>query len=208
MSPKAVVSAANPLLVLAAASLALQPGCATLFGWNIHAPGMLSVNFADKVEPMRQRVALYLDPAVYDYISKDKGNWAADPTTFYIGEAYAPMLLEGFQQAFDEFILMEAEPDTSIMKQYGIPYLAVVRIKDFQNRMTWKGQGVGLVTETVIYDMVMNRRDYFESRGTSDVEKVFAKKGGPEVNLNAALENNIAVLIQYMQDSLRSNKWV
>ncbi len=194
-------------LFLIAVALALQPGCATLFGWDIHPPGMLSVNFVDKVQLMPQRIALYLDPAIYTYESNARGGWTADPTKFHIGEAYAPMIVEGFQQAFEEFIFMEEEPEEAVMKQYGIPYLVMVRIKGFENRMTWKGQGVALTTEAVVLDSQLREIDRFESSGASDVEKVFAKKGGPEVNLNAAIENNIAVLVQYLQDSLRSGKW-
>lgn len=182
-------------------------GCAALFGWKIHAPGMLSGNFEQRVQPAPQRIALYLEPSVFTYISNDRGDKLADPTTFYIGESYAPMILEGFQQAFEEFVYMEAEPTTALLKQHGIPRLAVVRIKSFDNTMSWKGQGVRLVTETLVLDSDLNPLDRFESAGSSDVEKVFAKKGGPEVNLNAALEHNVTAIIQYIQDAAVSGKW-
>ncbi len=167
----------------------------------------MSANFEQRVGPVHERIALYLDPAIYGYESKDRGGATADPQTFYIGEAYAPMVVEGFQQAFDEFIFMEAEPTPEILKQYAIPYLVVVRAKGFKNRVTWKGQGVMFTTETVVLGPDLNEIDRFESKGSSDVEKIFAKKGGPEVNLNAALENNVTALVQYIQDSIRDGKW-
>lgn len=182
-------------------------GCAALFGWKIHAPGMLSGNFEQRIQPVHDRIALYLEPSVFKYISTARGGRTADPTTFYIGESYAPMLLEGFQQAFDEFIYMEAEPTPELLKRYGIQHLAVVRIMDFKNDMTWKGQGVELVTQTVILGQDLQKLDWFESKGGSDVEKIFAKKGGPEVNLNAALEHNVTAIIQYIQDASLSGKW-
>ncbi len=182
-------------------------GCAALFGWKIHAPGMLSGNFEQRVQPVPERIALYLEPSIFEYVSTDRGGRTADPTTFYIGESYAPMILEGFQQAFDEFVYMEAEPTPEILKQYGIQHLAVVRITGFNNDMTWKGQQVQLVTQTVILGQDLEKVDRFESKGSSDVEKVFAKKGGPEVNLNAALEHNVTAIIQYIQDASVSGKW-
>lgn len=182
-------------------------GCAALFGWKIHAPGMMSGNFEQRVFPVHERIALYLEPSVFNYVSTDRGGMTADPTTFYVGESYAPMILEGFQQAFDEFIYMETGPTPEIMKRYAIPRLAVVRIKDFENEMTWKGQGVRLTTQTVILDSDLREVDRFESAGSSDVEKVFAKKGGPEVNLNAALEHNVTAMIQYIQDAAATGKW-
>lgn len=188
-------------------ALGFTCGCAALFGWKIHAPGMLSGNFEQRITPTQQRIALYLEPSVFSYISKDRGDMLADPTTFYIGESYAPMLLEGFQQAFDEFVYIEAEPAPDLLKRYGLPLLAVVRIKNFENTMSWKGQGVKLTTETLLLDSDLNPLDRFESSGSSDVEKVFAKKGGPEVNLNAALEHNVTAIIQYIQDGAASGKW-
>ncbi len=187
--------------------LSLTAGCAALFGWNIHAPGLLSGNFDYQIRPLPARVALYLDPSIYTYQSKDRGGATADPQTFYIGEAYAPMALEGFQQAFDEFVFMEVEPTPAIMKQYAISYLAVVRPKAFKNHVTWKGQGVRFTTETAVFNTAFQQVDRFESAGSSDVEKIFAKKGGPEVNLNAALENNVIALVQYIQDAVQTGKW-
>ena len=94
-----------------------------------------------------------------------------------------------------------------LVQQYGIQYLAVVRIKDFGNHVTWKGQAVALTTEIVILDQNLKAIERFESTGSSDAQKVFAKKGGPEVNLNAALENNILAIVQYLQDSIARGAW-
>ncbi len=99
----------------------MTSGCAALFGWKIHAPGMLSGNFEQRIQPSRQRIALYLEPSMFSYVSKDRGGKLADPTTFYIGESYAPMILEGFQQAFEEFVYMEAEPTPVLLKQHRMP---------------------------------------------------------------------------------------
>ncbi len=131
----------------------------------------------------------------------------ADPQTFHVGEAYVPMLIEGFQESFEEFIFMEIEPDAAILRRYGIDYLAAVKIKRFGNRVTMKGQAVQLVSETAVLDGGLKTLARFESTGTSDAEKIFAKKGGPEVNLNAALENNILAIVEYLQDSIRSGSW-
>ncbi len=182
-------------------------GCATLFGWDIHAPGILSEGYFREIQPVQKRVALYLEPSLMKYVSKNKGGWSADPQTYYVGEALAPMLVEGFQQGFGEFIFMEAEPTPAILKRYGIDALAVVRIKDFGNRVTWKGQGLSLVTETVVFDASLNPLARFQAGGMSDAEKVFAKKGGPEVNLNAAIENNVKALVQYLQDGFTTHVW-
>ena len=70
-----------------------------------------------------------------------------------------------------------------------------------------KGHAVGVTTETTVFDSDLKRLDDFESMGSSDAEKVFSKKGGPQVNLNAALENNIKAVVEYLQDSIRSGKW-
>ncbi|MDD5218695.1 MAG: hypothetical protein PHN49_10880 [Candidatus Omnitrophica bacterium] len=184
--------------------LLLHSGCATLFGWNIHAPGVLSRQFAENVQPEKTRVALYIPKDVQTYRSKNRGGRFADPQVYYIGEAMTPMLIEGFQDGFEEFILMEAEPTPDVLRQYGIPYLAVVGIKDFNNRVTMKGQAVELVTETVVYDTDLHPVARFESRGASDARKVFAKKGGPEVNLNSAIEQTIYAIVMYLQDGLKS----
>ena len=185
---------------------ALMFGCA-IFHWDIHAPGLLSATFAQKIQPMDERVALYFSPDLKTFISKERGGKTADPQTYHVGEAYAPMLIESFQQAFNEFIFMEVPPTVDILKQYGIPYLVVTRIKDFGNRVTWKGQGLTLATESVVYDTQMNLLARFESIGVSDAQKIFAKKGGPQVNLNAALENNSTAIIQYLQDSITTKSW-
>ena len=84
-------------------------------------------------------------------------------------------------------------------------HLVSVRIKDFGNRVTWKGQAVALTTETVILDQNLKAIERFESTGSSDAQKVFAKKGGPQVNLNAAIENNVLATVQSIQDFLRKN---
>lgn len=181
-------------------------GCAALYGWDIHAPGILSPQFEREIKEVDGRVALYLPPQLTRYVSTDKGGKMADPQTYHVGEAYTPMLIEGFQSAFREFVFIETEPTADILRQYGISYLVVVGIKSFGNRVTMKGQALGLNTETVVYDQGLNPVLYFESTGTSDQQKVFAKKGGPEVNLNAALERNIIALLQYLQDSMTAGK--
>ena len=198
----------NLLIVFPALFFALcQSGCAHLFGWNIHAPGILSEEFSRHIQPMHERVALYLPPALLRYQSTDRGGVTADPQTYHIGEALGPMLVEGFQSGFEEFLLIEVEPTFQILKQYAVPYLAVVEVKHFSNRVTWRGQAVSVVTETSVFDSDLRLLTRFESKGTSAAQKVFAKKGGPEVNLNAALENNILAIVQYLQDSIRNKKW-
>lgn len=182
-------------------------GCAALFGWDIHAPGILSENFSYRIRPMKERVALYLESSVWEAVSKNRGGWSADPQTYHIGEAYVPMVVEGFQAGFEEFIFLEIEPTPSLARQYDIPYTAVIRMKDFGNRVTLKGQAVILTTETVILDRNLNELGRFQSHGASDAEKIFAKKGGPEVNLNAAIENNVMAIVQYIQDSIQTGKW-
>ena len=185
---------------LALTGMVLFLGCARLFGWDIHAPGILSENFTQLVRAVDERVALYLPPELLRYESKDKGSWSADPQTYHVGEAFGPMLVEGFQNGFSEFIFLETRPTPEILARYGIHRLAVVRLKDFGNRVTWKGQSLTLATETAVFDSGMKEIDRFESRGTSASEKIFSKKGGPEVNLNAALENNVRAVVQHLQD--------
>ncbi len=182
-------------------------GCARIFGWDIHAPGILSTNFTEQVQAAPQRVALYLPPEVLAYQSKERGGRWADPQTYHLGEAFGPMILEAFQEGFEEFIFLEAEPTPQVLKRYGIPHLVVVRIKDFNNRVTLKGQAVQIVTEAAVLDSDLNLLGRFESKGSSDAQKVFAKKGGPEVNLNAAIENNVLAIVQYLQDSIRTGVW-
>lgn len=201
-------SGKSPFFLVAFLSLAiLLPGCARLFGWDIHAPGILSESYARRVQPVQQRVALYIEPSVWKAISTNRGGKWADPQTYHVGEAFVPMAIEGFQQGFEEFIFMEAVPTDAVMKRYGIPYVAVVRVKDFGNRVTLKGQAVELLTEVAVLDQDLKPLGKLEARGSSDAEKVFAKKGGPEVNLNAAIENNIAATVQYLQDAIRTGKW-
>lgn len=186
----------------------VQAGCAGIFGWDIHAPGILSEEFFEEIDPVNERVALYLDPALLDYRSQDRGGKTADPQTYHVGEALAPMLVEAFQNSFEEFIFLETEPSSAVLRQYAIPYVAVVRLKGFKNRVTWRGQAITLITETAVLDQDLNLVDQFESAGTSDAQKVFAKRGGPQVNLNAAIENNVKSVVQYLQDAMRGKAWL
>ncbi len=187
--------------------VSLQIGCASIFGWDIHAPGILSESFSQTVQPVHERVALYLPPGLLEYKSYDRGSRTADPQTYHVGEALGPMLVEAFQDGFDEFVFMETEPTPEILKQYGISYLVLVKIKDFKNRVTWGSHAVSLVTETIVLDSNLELLGRFEATGTSDAKKVFAKKGGPQVNLNAAIENNAMAIIQYFQDSIQKGLW-
>ncbi len=189
----------RPSLVL---FLLFFSGCAALFGWDIHAPGILSSEFNHAIQPAPKRIGLYIEPSSRKIFSKDRGSRLSDPQTYHIGEAFEPMLVEGFQQGFQEFVFLELEPTAALLKQYGIPYVAAVRVKDFENR---KGkplhrQVVSVWSETYLYDDHLNLLVRFESRGTSDARKVFAKKGGPEVNLNAAIENNVRAVVLFLQD--------
>ncbi|OGX06854.1 MAG: hypothetical protein A3G87_01495 [Omnitrophica bacterium RIFCSPLOWO2_12_FULL_50_11] len=184
-----------------------QTGCARIFGWDIHAPGILSEQFLQSTQALPQRIALYVPPDLFRYESRDRGSRTADPQTYHVGEAYGPMMVEAFQGAFDEFIFLETEPTEAIMRRYGIPYVVVIRIKEFQNRVTWRGHAIKIVTEAVTLDSHLEECGRFEATGISDAEKVFAKKGGPQVNLNAALENNILAMINYLQDALRTGTW-
>ena len=188
-------------------SFLLFSGCATLFGWDIHAPGLLSENFFYQIQALPHRVALYIEPSAVSSISKNRGGALADPQTYHVGEAFVPMAIEGFQQGFQEFIYLEVPPDAAILKRYGISYLAIVRIKDLGNRVTWKGQALELTTELAVTDSMMRLLNRFEARGSSDAEKIFSKKGGPEVNLNAAIENNIIAMVHYLQDGIQSQNW-
>ncbi|MBI4398605.1 MAG: hypothetical protein HY586_05725 [Candidatus Omnitrophica bacterium] len=183
--------------------LFLFAGCARLFGWDIHAPGVLSSNFQRQVHPMPARIALYLPQDTFHYVSQDRGGRFADPQIYHIGEAWSPMMIEGMQNAFHEFIFMEVKPSVEILNQYKIPYLAVVRLTGFKNRVTLKGQAVSVFSEAVVYNSNREEIARFRARGTSDAKKVFKKKGGPEVNLNAAIEENVLSVTQYLQDLLR-----
>jgi hypothetical protein len=182
-------------------------GCATLFGWDIHAPALLSQRFYERVETAPQRLALYLDPALFKLISQNKGGRFADPQTYHIGEAYIPIVIEGFQRGFSEFILIEEEPTQQVLKQYAIPYLVYVRPKGFENDVSLKGQKVAFETETFIFDTDLTLLDRVLSSGKSDSKKVFVKKGGPQVNFNAALENNVESIVLYLQDAIKTQRW-
>jgi len=182
-------------------------GCATLFRWDIHAPAILSQRFYEHVEPAPQRLALYLDPSLLALISQNKGGRFADPQTYHIGEAYVPIVIEGFQRGFSEFILIEEEPTQQILAQYAIPYLVYVRPKAFENDVSLKGQIVVFKTETLVFDKDLVLLDRFRTSGKSDSKKVFAKKGGPQVNFNAALENNVESIVLYIQDAVRTGRW-
>jgi hypothetical protein len=181
----------------------VQSGCATIFGWSIHAPGILSPSFHEKITPTNQRIALHIPDSLINYQSKNRGGRFADPQTYHIGESFTPMLLESFQYGFQEFILMETSPTPEVMQRYGIPHLVVVGIRDFGNRVTLKGQAVELETMILVYNSNLEYVAAFEAHGTSDAQKVFAKKGGPEVNLNAAIENNLAGTVQFLQDFIQ-----
>ncbi|MFZ5801790.1 MAG: hypothetical protein ACOY3K_01585 [Candidatus Omnitrophota bacterium] len=181
-------------------------GCASLFGWKIHAPGILSEDFSRFVPPSDERVALYVLPGTSEYLSSDKGTRFSDPQTYYIGEAFVPMLIEAFQAGFSEFVLMETTPTIAMMRRYGIPHLAVVEIRGFKNRKDFGSQGLDLFTETLLFDQNLKLISRFETRGASEARKVFSKKGGPEVNLNHAIESNLQSVVKYVQETLSMRK--
>ena len=187
--------------------LLLMGGCQTLFGWDIHAPGRLSNNFFTSIETIDAGVGLWLSPEVYQYVSKDRGSRFADPQTYHVGESLSPMILEGFQHSFKRFYLLEVEPTPEMMQAYGLEYLVGVGVKDFNNHVTMKGQGVGLVLRAEIYNAKLESLVNLDVQGSSEAVKVFAKKGGPEVNLNAAIENATSSLILYLQDAIREQSW-
>jgi hypothetical protein len=186
--------------------LVIFAGCTTLFGWKIHAPGILSNKFYAEIEKTDARIALYIPPHCAEFISLEKGGKLADPQTYFIGEAFAPMLVESFQHAFSEFVFTEIDPSVDVLKQYQIPYIVVIDIREFQNRVTLKGQAVSIITEVWLLNSGLELVRHLEVVGTSDAQKVFAKKGGPEVNLNAAVEQNLRLTIAYLQDFLREEK--
>ena len=179
-------------------------GCFALYGWDIHAPGILSQEFSSDIPVSNQRMALYVPRDLKTAISTDKGNWHSDPQNYHLGEAFVPMLVEAFQHGFDEFILIETEPTPGILKQYGIQYLSVVDFKGFKNRKSLKGQGLDFYSETTLFNSDLNLIARFQTRGASEARAVFAKKGGPEVNLNAAIESNLRSTVTYLQDWLRT----
>lgn len=190
-------------LYAAAILLFTLSGCARLFGWDIHAPGLLSARYFQQVQPAPYRVALYMPRDLLQYQVKDRGSKFADPQTFYIGEALAPMALEAFQQGFREFVLMEAEPDEDLMRRYEIDYLVALQPGEFKNLVTLKGQKVKVILAAEVYNRQMQPLGSFTAEGSSEAQKVFAKKGGPEINLNAAIENALSATVHYLQDSFR-----
>lgn len=175
-------------------------GCATLFGWQIHAPGVLSNNYYEQVKPVSQRVALYFPPHFAAYTSENKGGRFADPQIYYIGEAFSRMLVEAFGAGFDQFILLDAEPTAELLQVYDIPYLVAIDVHAFRNDVRLKGQTVELDTVVFLFDHNLRLKKRLLATGSSDAQKVFGKKGGPEVNLNAAIENNVRVTVQFLQD--------
>ncbi len=187
----------------AGSMLVILSSCTAIYGWNIHAPGILSAEFAQDVPQSPHRVALYVPEGQKEIVSKDKGTRLSDPQAYYLGEAFVPMLIESFQSGFKEFVLMEAVPTPEIMRQYGIETLAVCEIKDFKNRKTMKSQGLDIYTDTTLFnpDLKLVRR--FEARGTSEAPGTFAKKGGLEVNLNAAMEGNLREIVMQVQEALK-----
>ena len=82
-----------------------------------------------------------------------------------------------------------------------------VRIKEFKNQVTWGSHAVTLTTETAVLNSDLQTLGRFEATGKSDAKKVFSKKGGPQVNLNAAIENNVLAITQYLQDSIQKGTW-
>lgn len=181
----------------------LLMGCVAIYGWNIHAPGILSSEFAQDVPQIAKRVALYVPEGQKDFVSRDKGTRLSDPQAYYVGESFVPMLVESFQSGFSEFVLMEAVPTPDLMRQYGIDALAVCKIKDFKNRKTMKSQGLDIYTETTVFNRDLKLIRRFEARGTSEAPGTFAKKGGLEVNLNAAIEGNLREVVTQVQEALR-----
>ena len=118
-------------------------------------------------------------------------------------EAFVPMLIESFQSGFSEFMRIEALPTPEIMRQYGIEALVVSEIKDFKNRKAFSAQGLDLYTETTVFNSDLKLIRRFETRGTSEAPGTFAKKGGLEVNLNAAIEGALRETVLQTQDALR-----
>ncbi|HRK61432.1 MAG TPA: hypothetical protein PLY88_02645 [Candidatus Omnitrophota bacterium] len=177
--------------------------CVAIYGWNIHAPGLLSDEFARDIPQVSKRVALYIPEGQKEFISKDKGTRWSDPQTYYIGEAFVPMLIESFQSGFTEFVLLEALPNPEIMSQYAIDAVVVSEIKDFKNRKTLPAQGLDVYTETAVFNRDLKLIRRFETRGTSEAKGTFAKKGGLEVNLNAAIEGSLRETVLQVQDALK-----
>ena len=178
-------------------------GCTAIYGWNIHAPGILSTEFARDIPQISRRIALYVPEGQKEIISKDKGTRFSDPQMYYLGEAFVPMLIESFQTGFSEFILMEAVPTPDLMQKYGVDALVVTEIKDFKNRKTLPAQGLDIYTETTVFNRDLKLLRHFSTRGTSEARGTFAKKGGLEVNLNSAIEGNLRETVLQAQDVLK-----
>jgi len=176
----------------------------TLFGWDIHAPGIMSERFYEKRELINERIGLYVTEESRQYVSTNRGGKLADPQIYHIGEAFEPMSIEAFSVSCNEFVYLDVEPTNAILQQYAISDLVVIDITGFDNRVTIKGQAVALKTEVFIFDQSLSLWAHFESEGSSDAQRVFAKRGGPEVNMNAAIENNLTVTIQFINDLFTS----
>lgn len=187
----------------AALALFLLSGCTAIYGWNIHAPGLLSDEFAADIPAVPHRIALYIPEGQKEFVSKDKGTIWSDPQTYYVGEAFVPMLIESFQTGFAEFVLMEALPTPALMQRYGIEALAVTEIKGFTNRKAYSAQGLDIYTETALFNRDLKLIRRFETRGTSEARGTFAKKGGLEVNLNAAIEGALRETVSQVQEALK-----
>ena len=154
------------------------------------------------VSPAERRVVLYLMPETRRFISENRGGKLADPQTYHVGEAFTPMAVEAFQRAFSEFIFMESEPTPEILKRYAIPCVAAVAIERLQNRVTLKGQALVLESRVELYADDGTFLAGFEVEGASEARKVFGRRGGPQVNLNAAIENNLRATALFLQDVL------
>lgn len=185
---------------LAILTLSSFSGCAFLFGWKIHAPGILSQEFLNQIPRVEQRIALMIDPNLANAISEDRGGKFSDPQIYYVGESLEPMLLEGFSSVFSEFLLLEIEPSPELLQKYEIKYLVAIAYEGLENQVSLKGQVLSVSTHVFVWDQDLKLVDEFKARGESDARKVFAKKGGPEVNLNAAVENNILAILQRILD--------
>jgi len=182
--------------------LVLVCGCATFFGWDIHAPGVLSENFYFDRSPYMIRMALYLPDSVATYVATDRGGRLADPQTYYVGESFVSMLIEGMQASFEEFVLLEIPPSSALLKQYTIPYVVVVDDVTCGNRVTLRGQRLMLHVRVRLYNDDGKLITTFSAEGSSAARRVFAKRGGPEVNLNAALENTIRAVVDGVSDGI------
>ncbi|OGW82430.1 MAG: hypothetical protein A2Z83_03760 [Omnitrophica bacterium GWA2_52_8] len=194
------------VFVFGALVFPMMAGCAAIYGWNIHAPGLMSGEFARDIPPYAARVGLYIPEDQSAFISKDKGTRMSDPQTYYVGESFVPMLVEAFQTGFEEFVLFETVPIPAMMTQYGVDYLAVVKITGFRNRKKYREQGLDVQTETTVFKPDLHLLARYETTGASDAPGTFAKRGGPEVNLNHAIESNLRSVVIYLQDLMTQVK--